>query len=311
MNNNKNYLKYMKYKTKYLNLIKLSKNQSGGNPLPLELKEHTMEFMNDKDKISFAKTIYANNSDLLKIILEDEYTIAKLLIPPTEPEYSNWLLARKFIITSIKIQNPYELTDFNTNSDLKKQKKFLKNLTFGDFFDKPLEGSLAGLTSLKKLTFGFVFNQNLGTSLAGLTNLTHLTFGDMFNQNLGTSLAGLTNLKHLTFGGTFSKPLSNNSFTDLTGLRSLTFGHEFNQYLEDSLKNLTELESLTFGEEFNLPLGDSLINCTSLKILKFGSEFNQLLNNVLAMLESLKILHISTEYTHEITPREGLTIIRY
>jgi hypothetical protein len=74
----------------------------------------------------------------------------------------------------------------------------LTHLTFGHWFNRPVDRLPASLTHL---TFGVHFNQPVDRLPA---SLTHLTFGDNFNQPVDRLPASLT---HLTFGYDFNQPV--------------------------------------------------------------------------------------------------------
>jgi hypothetical protein len=128
--------------------------------------------------------------------------------------------------------------DFNASVNNISWPSRLTHLTFGQFFDQPVDHLPASLTHLV-LEVGFKQTVDHLPS-----SLTHLVLGDHFNRPVDRLPASLT---HLTFGSWFNQPVDHLP----ASLTHLTFGAWFNQPVNHLPTSLTHL---TFGWEFEQPV---------------------------------------------------------
>ncbi|CAM9556584.1 unnamed protein product [Ectocarpus fasciculatus] len=128
--------------------------------------------------------------------------------------------------------------------------------------------------SLQELTFGYYFNHPIDEIGEKATGLRELTLGWNFDQ----SLAGVAlpkNLEVLTIAGVYNRPLDEVQLP--SGLRSLTLGGLFDLPLV-SARLPERLESLRLGWAFDQPLFASWP--PNLKTLALGYRFNQPVESV-------------------------------
>jgi hypothetical protein len=154
--------------------------------------------------------------------------------------------------------------DFNDMVTCDNLPSDVTHLTFGEFFDQPVDKLPDSITHL---TFGEFFDQpvdKLPDSITHLTlgnefnnsidnlpdSITHLTLGNEFNKNIDNLPDSIT---HLTLGNDFDKPINNLP----NGIIYLKFGWCFKQHIDkynlpSNLKYLV-LECKSFVSLNNLP----------------------------------------------------------
>jgi hypothetical protein len=313
-------LKYFKYKTKYLNLIKSAVLQKGGT-LPPEMILKIIEYMTDEQKIELMlSTDFGTYMPELKEVdwnRVPKYSVPIILDITDKP----WRLIDKFRIRQLVIHNSDELNRLNAEFT-KEQIGYINSITFSDEFNEDLGNSLDklinleellfkndsydfpfnnlfnNLKKLKKLYLPSMFNQPLGNSLDALTNLETLEFGYEFNMPLGNSLDRLINLKSLKFGDNFSSPLEH-SLDKLVKLEFLNLGENFSEELNNCLDKLTNLKKLVLSN--SMPsLNNSLDNLRNLEIIIFGYYNNHPLQHSLRKLKNLKEIYLGAWFNQEL-----------
>jgi hypothetical protein len=209
----------------------------------------TLEFIktqaNDSDLDDFIKKILRE-----RILFQIQNTILQIRINETiyiNDEYFINLLEGKGISIDL-LEGKGILIDLLDDEEVNGYSNKLignlvnvKQLEFGDDFNKPLGNSLNKLINLESIYFGYNFNKPLGNSLDKLVNLLELSFhpNGLFNQKLGDSLEKLENLKFLQFGEGFNKPLGN-SLDKLYNLNEvkLTYGYKYESQIKSKLEDL-------------------------------------------------------------------------
>ena len=308
--------KYLKYKTKYLNLIKSVVLQKGGmNSLPPEMILKIIEYMTDEDKIQL---MLSTNFGSYKPELKDKYSIIEMFDMENRP----WRLINKFKVRHIIINNLDELNILNAELT-EEQIRYIHTIKFSMDFNEDLGNSLDKLINLKEIVFYYSvydlpfnnlfnklkklkhlylpssFNQPLEKSLDELINLETLEFGYSFNQQLDNSLDRLINLKSLTFGDNFMTPLEH-SLDKLVKLELLNLGESYSQEIGNSLDKLTNLKKLILPSFMFSSLNNSLDNLINLEIIQFGYFFDEDLGKSLHKLKNLKELYIGASYNKEL-----------
>jgi hypothetical protein len=166
----------------------------------------------------------------------------------------------------------YNLSQFNLSIICKctKNEKQIISLTFGKWYNLPLDKPLSNIITLQELNLG-LFNKSLNKSLNNLINLKILIFGNNYNIELNESLNNLINLQELIFGNNFNngnQPLGK-SLINLKKLQKIIFKDRFtneNQSIEESLNYLINLQEITFGYKFNN--GKNILDLRKLSKLK-------------------------------------------
>jgi hypothetical protein len=313
-------LKYFKYKTKYLNLIKSVVLQIGGT-LPPEMILKIIEYMTDEQKIELMlSTDFGTYKPELKEVdwnRVPKYSVPTILDITDKP----WRLIDKFRIRQLVIHNLDELNRLNAEFT-QDQIEYINSITFSDEFNEDLGNSLDklinlgelvfkndnydfpfnnlfnNLKKLKKLYLPSMFDKPLGNSLDVLNNLETLEFGYLFNMPLGNSLDKLINLKSLKFGDNFSSPLEH-SLDKLVKLEFLNLGESFSEELNNSLDKLTNLKKLVLSN--SMPsVNNSLDNLINLEIIIFGYYNNHPLEHSLRKLKNLKELYLGAWFNQEL-----------
>ncbi len=152
---------------------------------------------------------------------------------------------------------------------------FLKQLTFGDVFNRQLPESdncqLTKLSNLYHVTFGHKYNKTLNATKSLPPNLHILEFGHSYTKQLDTNSLP-KNLTKLTFGTNFDQPIIPGILPET--LRELSFAADsiFNQTLGKKTLPIF-LTKLSFGKSFNRPFTSP----DHLTHLVFGARFNQIL----------------------------------
>jgi hypothetical protein len=122
-------------------------------------------------------------------------------------------IIKKIFKQKFNLRRMYYINDIIDLSQL----EFVKNITFGDIFDQPLEKDTLP-KSLTSLTFGINFDQPLKEEYFP-SNLTQLTFGEEFNQPIKERYLP-SNLTQLTFGTCFNQPIKEGDIpSNLTKLK--------------------------------------------------------------------------------------------
>ena len=187
----------------------------------------------------------------------------------------------------------YNLSQFNLSIICKctKNEKQIISLTFGKWYNLPLDKPLSNIITLQELNLG-LFNKPLNKSLNNLINLKILIFGNNYNIELNESLNNLINLQELIFGNNFNngnQPLGK-SLINLKKLQKIIFKDRFtndNQSIEESLNYLINLQEITFGYKFNngknnldlrkLPKLNKIIKPNTLNII--CNDYVEIINN--------------------------------
>ena len=208
-------------------------------------------------------------------------------------KYSNIISNYRILIFSnyydphqaLKNDNRYKYTD--------------EDLYIKSVFNHSLHNTLSNLINLRELTFVNYFNQPLDHILSNLINLRKLTFGNYFNQQLNNSLSKLVNLSELTLGANFNQPVD---IPD--GIKKLSLNcnsKSIIDYLPSSI------EELAFGRFFNLELND--LPSSIKKIIINNPSYNKKLNNLPNQIETLEI---SYEYKVQIDAKyKNLSIVYF
>jgi len=222
----------------------------------------------DIDKLRFIAEYSVNiNTRAITIILEDEYDINnpltidylalgyKLKLSRKSNYFDSRLNKYRTQIYSCYIYTLNELNKLKTINHNITQLKF--DIDFNDIVT--CDNLPNGITHL---TFGEFFNQPVDKLP---DSITHLTFGEFFDQPVDKLPASIT---HLTFGEFFDQPVDKLP----TSITHLTLGYEFNKPINNLPNSITHL---TLGNDFNKPI-NNLPN--GIIYLKFGWWFKQLIN---------------------------------
>ena len=133
--------------------------------------------------------------------------------------------------------------------------KHIIHLTFGEYFNKPINGCIPN--SVTHLTFGTYFDQPINSCIPN--SVTHLTFGWNFNQQINGCISD--SVTNLTFGSCFNQPIKDCIPDSVT---HLTFGWNFNQPINNCIPD--SVTHLTFGYDFDKDLDELPISINNIEL---------------------------------------------
>lgn len=181
--------------------------------------------------------------------------------------------------TQVCIRNIINLLQFDQFSDIIASSvnvifpRCIKRLTFGYFFEGPINNKIPG--TVTHLTFGWTFNSSVRDQIP--RSVTHLKFGTCFDSSVRDSIP--QSVTHLAFGWIFNQPIDDSIPDSVT---HLTFGTNFNQSIKGNIPN--SVIYIVFGDNFNHPIDDLP---KSVVRLQFGHGFTQSINSLPETVESV------------------------
>ena len=173
---------------------------------------HICAYLSDKDNIQLSATSKCLSVIKFHILFFTRMQIVDIIHLSYFHQFSNVIMSD----TNESLPKHTSCLTFSLNKSINGCiPNSVTHVTFGDYFDQPIEDCIPN--SVTHLTFGFDFNQPINGCIPD--SVTHLTFGFYFDQPIKHCISD--SVTHLTFGVCFNQTIKDCIPISVTHFRPL------------------------------------------------------------------------------------------